>query len=282
MVSSVKVAHFRFYAELNDFLPPEKRRGAFRYALSGAQPVKHLIEALGVPHTEVDLVLVNGDSSGFDRIIRDGDRVSVYPVFEAFDIAAVSRVRPRPLRRTRFAADAHLARLAAYLRMLGFDTVCDPGLDDAALTELAARERRIVLTRDRGLLKRRAVTHGYFVRQTAPRLQLAEAVGRFDLAGSITPFTRCMKCNGELQAVTGAEVADKVPPRSRRHASHFRACRACGRVFWDGSHYRRMQLLITQVTGREPDGVPGTDQATPLDSQLHRAAGRGAETQPDS
>ncbi len=282
MVSLVKAACFRFYAELNDFLPPEKRARSFEYRFSGKQSVKHLIEALGAPHTEVDLVLINGDSAGFGRIVEDGDHVSVYPVFEAFDIAPLSRVRPRPLRRTRFVADVHLGKLAAYLRMLGFDTLWASGLNDDQLAGIAADEKRIILTRDRDLLKRRSVTHGYFVRGTAARLQLAEVIGRFDLAASVEPFTRCMKCNGEPADVAAEEVENQVPPLSRRHAARYRRCGGCGQVYWDGSHYRRMQLFIAQVMGKVSHGVPGSDPAAPFGARLHRRAGGGVEATEDS
>ncbi len=240
-------AQFRFYAELNDFLPAHRRAREFACETDGRQSVKHLIEAFGVPHTEVDLILVNGESVGFGYLVQDGDRVSVYPVFEAFDITPLSQVRPIPLRQTRFAADVHLGHLTAYLRMAGFNTVCEPGWDDGELAASAAREHRIVLTRDRDLLKRRSVTHGYFVRGTSPRLQLLEVLRRFDLARSLAPFSRCMRCNGELEDVTREAVEDQVPLQSRRHAGQFRRCRRCAQVYWDGSHYRRMSLFIAQI-----------------------------------
>jgi uncharacterized protein with PIN domain len=233
----VKRAFFRFYAELNDFLPPEKRTTAFQCPFDGRQSVKHLIESLGVPHTEVDLVLVNGQSVDFSHILVDCDRVSVYPVFEAFDIAPLTRVRPQPLRVTRFVADAHLGRLAAYLRMLGFDTLYRQQFKDDEVAMLAARERRIILTRDRDLLKRRSVTHGHFVREISPRLQLAEIVERFDLAGASRPFTRCMKCNRVLE-----------------RAGRLSRCGDCGNLYWEGSHYSRMEKLIEEVMRKAGSG----------------------------
>jgi uncharacterized protein with PIN domain len=251
----VKQAHFRFYAELNDLLAPDRRGKTFLYSFEGRQSVKHLIEALGVPHTEVDLVLINGESAGFEAMVEDGDRVSVYPVFESFDIAPLSRVRPQPLRRLRFVADSHLGRLAAYMRMLGFDTLYRNDYDDEELSEVSSREHRIVLTRDRDLLKRKAVTHGYFVRETGLRRQLAEVLGRFDLRGSLAPFTRCMRCNGVLEDVAREAVEDRVPPRSRRHADRFCRCGGCGQVYWNGSHYRRMQKFIAQVIGGPGHGI---------------------------
>eukprot|EP01034_Spumella_vulgaris_P033824 gene33824-41727_t len=186
-------ATFRFYEELNDFLPPERRRRAFDAPCARAATVKHMIEALGVPHTEVELVLVNGDSCGFERLLADGDRVAVNPKFERFDVSTLLRVREQPLRALgqglRFIADAHLGGLARLLRMAGFDTLYDNHIHDREIEVIAAGQHRIVLTRDRDLLKRRGVTHGCYVRALKPELQLREIVGRLDLAGSMRPFT---------------------------------------------------------------------------------------------
>ena len=154
----------RFYEELNDFLPLSRRKRDIRARFHEGDSAKALIESLGVPHTEVDLLLINGQSSTFDRQIRDGDRISVYPVFEALEIGAVTRVRPRALRRTRFVLDVHLGRLAKLLRMLGFDTLYRNNYDDRSLSRLSSDEHRIILTRDRELLKRSIITHGYCLR----------------------------------------------------------------------------------------------------------------------
>ena len=239
--------YFRFYAELGDFLPREKRMFSFPYSFTGTQSVKHLIEAAGVPHTEVDLVLVNGASVDFSYVPGDGDRISVYPVFEAFDIAPVSLVRPQPLRQTRFVLDSHLGRLAVYLRMLGFDTLYRNDYCDDELVRVSLAERRALLTRDRSLLMRSAVTHGYFVRQRNWRDQLIDVLRRFDLAGCVSPLTRCLVCNALLESVAKQAVADRVPPRSREHCNEFWQCPGCSRVYWDGSHHRRMLQFIGRV-----------------------------------
>jgi len=246
-------ARFRFYAELNDFLPPERRMVAFDYPFQGRQTVKHLIESLGVPHTEVDLVLIDGRSVEFAELVQDGDAVSVYPVFEAFDIAPVSRVRPYPLRQVRFVLDAHLGRLAAYLRMIGFDTLYRNDYGDEDLARISGEEHRILLTRDRGLLKRSAVTQGYCIREAHARRQLAEVVRRFDLAGSMAPFTRCLMCNEPLRDRAKQEVAERMPPVSRAHYDEVRECPRCGRLFWNGSHYRRMRGMIQELS--LPSGI---------------------------
>jgi uncharacterized protein len=237
-------ATFRFYAELNDFLAPGRRSTAFAHSFLDIGTVKDFVESFGVPHTEVDLILVNGEPVDFSYRVRDGDRVSVYPVFEAFDIAPVARLRPQPLRDPRFVLDTHLGRLAAYLRMLGFDTLYRNCYTDEELAEISRGEHRILLTRDVGLLKRGAVTHGYFVRDTDARRQLPEVVAGFDLAGRARPFTRCMRCNAPLEEVRKEEVIAGLPPRVAQFHDEFRRCPGCGRVYWKGAHYRRMQELL--------------------------------------
>jgi uncharacterized protein len=209
--------------------------------------VKDLVEGLGAPHTEVDLLLVNGTPAGFSHRLADGDRVSVYPVFEAFDISSVGLVRPEPLRVTRFAADVHLGRLAGYLRLAGFDTLYRNDWSDSQLVEVAVCERRIILTRDRRLLMRSAVTHGYLVRSTAPREQLAEVIERFHLCASLQPFTRCSVCNGQVAAVDKAAVLEMLPPRTARHYREFWRCGVCGRVYWRGSHLRSLEELFARL-----------------------------------
>lgn len=240
----------RFYAELNDFLPREKRQVTASLSFWGQPGVKDLIESLGVPHTEVDLVLVNGESVEFSRKVQDGDRISVYPVFESIDISPVTRVRPEPLREVRFVLDAHLGRLATYLRMLGFDALYESGFSDESLAEASARERRVLLTRDRELLKRKTITHGYFVRGTNPRAQLAEVLDRFDLYRHVRPFSRCLRCNLLLEAVQKEQVIERLPPKVCECFSEFWVCRGCGRVYWEGSHYEHMKQLVGRIQGQ--------------------------------
>jgi len=237
-------ARFRFYAELNDFLAPERRGVPFVHSFRGTPAVKDVIESLGVPHTEIDLILADGESVDFTWRLRDGVRVSVYPVFEAFDVAPLSRVRPVPLRDVRFVADGHLGTLARYLRMIGFDTLWRNDAPDAELARASVEEHRILLTRDRGLLKRRSVTHGYLVRSPDPVRQLAEVVRRLDLFRSIAPFRRCLRCNGVLETVRKEDVVERLPPRVRASHDEFRRCAACARVYWAGSHQRRMQRIV--------------------------------------
>jgi uncharacterized protein with PIN domain len=244
-------ATFRFYEELNDFLPPARRKQEFGVRCARAATTKHMIEALGVPHTEVEVVLVNGESVGFEQVLRDGDRVAVYPKFEALDVRPLLRVREAPLRTTRFLAASHLGGLARLLRLAGFDTLYENGLTDAQTEARARDEGRIVLTRDRELLKRRGITHGCFVRALRPREQLREVVVRLDLARSLRPFSRCLACNALLEPVEKRQVEHRLPPNVRDGHDRFSACTGCGRVYWEGSHWRRMRAIIEEVRHRE-------------------------------
>ncbi|MCK7481405.1 MAG: Mut7-C ubiquitin/RNAse domain-containing protein [Candidatus Moduliflexus flocculans] len=246
-------ASFRFYEELNDFLAPERRRREFSAPCARAATAKHMIEALGVPHTEVELILVNGESVGFERLLQDGDRVAVYPRFEALDITPLLRVRERPLRVTRFVADAHLGGLAHMLRMAGFDTLYRNDYRDREIADIAEREGRIILTRDRELLKYRGVTHGCYVHALKPAQQFRELVERLDLARSFKPFTLCLECNAPLHPVDKQRVLERLPPSVRANHQRFTACDSCGRVFWEGSHWRRMQALLSESAGAESE-----------------------------
>jgi uncharacterized protein with PIN domain len=241
-------ANFRFYEELNDFIARERRGRTFAVACARAATTKHMIEALGVPHTEVELILVNGESSGFDRLLEDGDRVAVYPRFETFDIGPLLRVRERPLRRLRFVADAHLGGLARLLRMAGFDTLYDNHIQDEEVEAIAAAEQRVVLTRDRELLKRRTITHGCYVHQLKAAHQLREMCDRLDLATSLRPFTLCLNCNVPLRTAAREEVLERLPPTVRELQDEFSTCDQCRRVFWKGSHWKRMMALLATAT----------------------------------
>lgn len=240
-------AIFRFYEELNDFLAPDRRKRDFSCVCARAATTKHMIEALGVPHTEVELVLVNGESVGFDRVLKDGERVAVYPKCEALDVTPLLRVRAHPLRETRFIADTHLGGLARLLRMAGFDTLYDNGYRDERIAAIASAEERIVLTRDRGLLMRRTVTHGCYVHALKPAQQLREIFERLDLGRSARPFSLCLHCNAPLHPAARNDVQHKVPQRVVEHYGRFSTCYSCGRVFWEGSHWERMRALLADL-----------------------------------
>jgi uncharacterized protein with PIN domain len=247
LVSSLDTSaasEFRFYEELNDFLPPAVRKQTFSYRFRGTPAVKHVIEAIGVPHTQVDLILVNGRPVRFSHKLQGGERVAVYPTFERFDIAHIIRLRPSPLRTPKFVADVHLGTLAKNLRLLGFDTRYDDRLDDRALVRSSVEENRILLTRDIELLKHRALTHAYFVRGTRPDRQLREVVKALDLGGKMKPFSRCMVCNGKLRKVAKRSISTVVPAQVLARTQQFVRCIDCHRVYWPGSHAQSLSRIV--------------------------------------
>jgi len=242
-----KTSAFRFYAELNDFLPADSVGREIAYQFGGAPSVKEAIEAQGIPHTEVDLILANGVSVGFDYRLHAGDRIAVYPVFETFDLTPLVRVRRAPLRAVRFVLDVNLGRLARWLRLLGFDAVYRHDFQDAAVACLAGRQNRVVLTRDRLLLHRKAITHGYWVRSDDPVAQVAEVLRRFQLERNVRPFRRCLACNGLIHPATKAEVLDQLEPGTRTHYEKFYQCDRCGKVYWHGPHHKHMLAQLQRL-----------------------------------
>ena len=242
----MKQAHFHFFESLNDFLPEDKRAVCFSIDFNGSQSVKHLIEALGVPHTEVYRILVNETAVGFDYLVQQNDRIHVFPMpVDIVERGVIPGIAPDIL--PRFVVDNHLGRLAAYLRMLGFDTLYNNDFQDKQLAEITSQEKRWLLTRDRRLLMRKVVVHGYYVRATLPRRQLVEVIRRFDLFELILPFQRCLRCNGRLLPVSKDAVLNRLEPLTKKYYDEFRMCKSCGKVYWKGSHFQRMNSFISQL-----------------------------------
>jgi uncharacterized protein with PIN domain len=250
---TMKNVTLRFYEELNDFLPAGRKKQSFEVAFRGRQTVKDIIESNGVPHIEVDLILVNGQPKEFGYLVCDGDRISVYPVFETFNISPVNVLRRKPLRKTAFILDVHLGRLKKYLRIFGFDTLYRNDYRDEEIVEISNKEHRIILTRDVGLLKRNKVRSGYWVRNIYPRLQVREIVERFDLYDSVDPFRRCSDCNGMIGEVSAESVSGMIKPRTRRYFDVFFQCAGCGKIYWKGSHYTKMCDFISEILSTQQD-----------------------------
>jgi len=242
-----KQATFRFYEELNDFLPVDKKKVAFERSFLGTPSIKDVIEAIGVPHVEVDLILVNGESVDFNYILKDYDTVSVYPVFELLEISNLTHLRDKPLREIKFILDVHLGKLTRYLRMLGFDCVYQNDNDDIQIIQISLAEHRTILTRDIGLLKVKSVSHAYFIRDQDPKEQLTEVLQHFDLYQAIDPFNRCIKCNGRLETVEKEKIIQRLEPLTIQYFNKFFICTNCQSIFWEGSHYDRMQSFIKTI-----------------------------------
>ena len=246
-------ATFRFYAELNDFLPPDKKQKQFQAEFSSHETLKHILEALGVPHPEIDLILVNGRSRSFNGQIERGDRVSVYPLFRELPVGEVSQVRPHPFPEPIFLLDNHLGKLARYLRLLGIDAAYQNHFEDHELARMAADQERILLTRDRGLLKRNQVSHGFILRSDDPLEQAVSVVRRYQLLERLDPFTRCAKCNGLLKPVSKGEVLPELEPLTKKYYHRFQRCRNCGQVYWQGTHFRRLNQFVKEIRHRVSD-----------------------------
>ncbi|MGE5440536.1 MAG: Mut7-C RNAse domain-containing protein [Bacteroidota bacterium] len=244
-------AFLRFYEELNDFLPEERRKVRFTHFYTGRTSVKDMIESLGVPHAEIDLILVNGQSVDFSYIVQDGDDISVYPVFESFDVRDLTHLRQKPLREPKFVLDVHLGRLAHYMRMLGLDTLYSNNYSKDDLVNISIEKRRTILTRDRNILKRNDVTHGYWVRREGPVEQAREVIERFHLERELHEFSRCMECNGVLEKVDKEDILDELPPKVEQSQTDFYRCPDCLRVYWKGTHYDKMKKLIGKIEGKQ-------------------------------
>jgi uncharacterized protein len=249
----------RLYAELNDRLSPEAQMKPFPVTVPPPGSIRELFSAIPVPEEKVELVLVNGQSVDLDHKVQDGDSVSVYPIFESFDVASLVRLRDHPLRESRFVLDTHLGKLATFLRMLGFDALYRSDYHDDELLAISTNEGRILLSRDRELVSSGQLTRAYRVCETDPHAQVREVVDRIDLRGSLRPFIRCMRCNTLLQPVEKEAILERLPPRIQELYNEFQLCPTCDRVYWKGSHYGRMsefiQILLRddRTQGDRPD-----------------------------
>ncbi|MFO7527065.1 MAG: Mut7-C RNAse domain-containing protein [Ignavibacteriaceae bacterium] len=242
-----KKKYIRFYEELNDFLPDDKKKTRIEHQFIDRTSVKDLIESMGVPHTEIDMVLVNGKSVSFDCIINDKDDISVYPVFETFDITEVQHLRPLPLRDPKFVCDVHLGKLAKNLRMIGIDSDYKNNYTAREIVNISLNERRTILTRDPGLLKRSEVTHGYFVRNSIPLEQTKEIVTRFQLQNNINEFSRCIECNSKLVETEKDKIIHRLPKRISKAHDDFYLCSECNKIYWKGSHFDNMLLKLKLI-----------------------------------
>lgn len=244
MTDLISRASFRFYGELNLFLAPAQRQTTFAQVIKPPVSVKHVIEALGVPHTEVEIILVNGIGRNFDYLVQAGDRVAVLPALRRLTGAAGPALRPPWPDPPLFLADNHLGRLARFLRLVGCDVWYEPAWDDAQLAATAGAHGRILLTRDRNLLKRSQVIFGYCLHTLDPSAQLAAVVHRFGLAARLQPWTRCLRCNGLLAPAAKAEVWEQLEPKTRLYFETFQRCATCGQVYWPGSHTARLAEVV--------------------------------------
>lgn len=238
----------RFYEELNDFIRADYRKKQIDRQLNHRTTVKDLVESFGVPHTEVDLILVNGTSVDFAFRVNDGDLISVYPVFESFDISDITRLQERPLRNLQFIADCHLGKLTGKMRLLGLDVEFRNNIADDELVAAVVKERRVLLSRDRRLLMRKEIDRAYLIRSQNTCEQVVEVIRRFDLVGQLHPFTRCARCNGTLERVEKTAVIHLLEPKTKRYFDDFFQCQVCRQIYWQGSHFAAINSFIKRFT----------------------------------
>jgi uncharacterized protein with PIN domain len=240
---------FRAYGTLNDFIPAGLKQKTFSLAFKTPITVGEVAESIGIPLSEIKLVLVNSETVDYSKRLKENDFISLYPAFEQINISPVSGAMGRDKEFPSFILDAHLGKLAKYLRMLGFDTLYQNNYIDRQIIDIAADEGRMILTRDKILLKSKEAQQGYYVRAIEKHEQLKEIVGKFGLAGKFRSFTRCMMCNAEMEKKSKVEVLDKIDAGTARIFSEFLYCPGCDKVFWKGSHFERKEKLILSLLG---------------------------------
>jgi hypothetical protein len=233
----MKVARFWFDESLRILLAHDKAAGEFDYAFNGPQTAKHLIESVGIPHTELGEIKAGNERLGLQHLVQDGDRIEVFGVAPELDLP----IEPR------FVVDGQLGRLDSHLRMLGLNCLYQNDYEDDTLVAVSVNEDRILLSRDRRLLMRKPITRGYLVRSLDPAQQLQELVRRYGLRKWIKPFQRCIRCNHPLQAIRKEEIIDRLEPLTRLYFEEFRICPACKQIYWKGSHFDKMQQLIASL-----------------------------------
>jgi len=243
----LKSVSIRFYQELNDFLPNNLKKIKYRKTYKNNPTVKDFIESQGVPHTEIDLILVNNKSVDFKYKLQDKDEISVYPVFESFDISNIIKLRDKPLRNLKFILDVHLGKLTKYLRLVGFECYYRNNLKDPEIVEISNNEDRVILTRDIGILKRSKVTNGYWIRSKDPKQQIHEVLKRFDLYNQLNPFKYCTLCNGVVIQVKKSEIYSKLKPGTAKKFNDFFICKKCKKIYWKGSHYNGLKKFINSL-----------------------------------
>lgn len=242
-----KQVQIKFHQTLNDFLPADKKNIYCYHQFNFDRSVKDLIESIGVPHTEIDLIIVNGQSVCFSHKIQDGETIDVYPSFFQPDLNSLNHCQPESLACYKFILDVHLGKLARHLRLLGFDAAYQNYYDDAILADISVTQQRILLTCDLQLLMRKKVIHGYYVRSREPLRQISEVLSRYKLHDQLKPLTRCISCNGTVQPVAKSTIEDQLLTETKKYYHEFYQCNDCKKIYWKGSHYNKLLTIINNI-----------------------------------
>ena len=243
--------NIKFYDSLNKLLKKEKRDKELSLELKLRQSVKDLIEALGIPHTEVGMIVIDGKREEFSFILKDGQKIEVYPAFNGVEEPKFQDLIDYP---KKFILDVHLGRLAKYLRIFGIDTLYENYYSDEEIVKIALKEGRVILTRDRGILKRRVVRYGYLVKSNESKEQLREMFLNFDLLPNIKLFFRCISCNGIVERVDKEEIIEELEPLTRKYYNEFFRCAMCKKIYWKGGHWERMEEFTVDFLNKYNKG----------------------------
>ena len=239
---------FIFRGYLRNML--KKKRGdapSFVHHFDRRASIKDVIESLGVPHPVVGTLTVNGRDIGFDYILRDNDIVEAFPLAPPVNPLVPDTLRPDALDRIAFVVDVNAGKLALHLRALGFDTEYGSSTRDGEIAETAHFQKRILLTRDTSLLKRKIITHGYLLRSQDPTMQLIEVVRLYDLSSQTKPLSRCIPCNGLLVPISKETIMRRLEPLTKKYYESFHICEQCHKIYWPGSHQRKIVAFIEEV-----------------------------------
>jgi len=223
------------------------------YPLSRRASIKDILESLGVPHTEVGKIILDGVEQGFEKIAENGEHFEIHPLSPALPPTMATILRPDPLKSCCiFLVDINVGRLAGLLRMAGFDAEnVDKESTSRAIVEKAIREGRILLTRNKDLLKHRELVYGHLVRNQDPDLQLREIIYLYSLENLFQPFTRCISCNGLLADVKKEDIIDRLLPLTKKYFNRFRICTACNKIYWHGSHHEKMTEKLEIIVDKK-------------------------------
>ena len=216
------------------------------YPITRRTSIKDIIESIGIPHTEIGKIYTDQEEIDFGFIPEASTTVNIVEITPPFDVTRPSLLRPIPLPKILFIADLNVSKLATLLRMLGINVEIAYDLSDKEIASIAHEQKRIVLSKDLGLLKHRKITHGRYVRSVYPEDQLQEIIHFFNLKPHLQPFSRCLKCNNPLMFVEKEEIVSRLQPKTRLYFNHFKICTKCDKIYWKGSHHDGMVKKIQQ------------------------------------
>jgi len=250
-----KVVYLRLFGELNQFFEDKNKRiREIKY--KDRQTIKDILEGIGVPHTEVYFLLKNNQPINFNYLVKNGDSISAYPIFKTINIESSQKtLRKKFPYQPKFIADAHLGKLVSYLRILGFDTLYYNDYGDKFLADKSAKENRILLTKDHGLLMRKKVKYGYYIRNDNPQKQLSEVIHRYDLKEYINKSSRCPKCNHLLESIRKEKIIDRLEPKTKKYYNEFYICTNCDQIYWKGSHFKRINKMVEKIKDGKNNGL---------------------------